>query len=180
MEEVQTTEKVDGDFRPPPTKVSSKTMSARKQLMAVAQKLAEAPTFAVAPPDKWESFALLVAGDLRLLKDVKQQAIAHKIISDAIFWTKTPYCIIQYFLGTFSLSDSHTRKYKEALFKKFTPNDRYLGKIFPGISFYTKIKLAELANFFKTYPEAGAGTAVKWTLQNVRNNIFWLSKYNDS
>uniref|UniRef100_A0A6P7H804 Uncharacterized protein LOC114347308 n=1 Tax=Diabrotica virgifera virgifera TaxID=50390 RepID=A0A6P7H804_DIAVI len=82
----QITEKVDNDFRPPPAKVANKRVSAQKQLIAVAQKLAEVP--AVAPPNKWESFGLSVAGDLQMLTDIRQQAIAQKIISDAIFWAK--------------------------------------------------------------------------------------------
>jgi hypothetical protein len=53
---------VDCDFRPPPPKVAKKRMSAQKQLIAAAQKLAEVP--ATASPDKWKSFALSVAGDL--------------------------------------------------------------------------------------------------------------------
>ncbi|KAK9884995.1 hypothetical protein WA026_009224 [Henosepilachna vigintioctopunctata] len=77
----------------------------------------------------------------------------------------------------------YVREHWEALVKRFTLNDRYLGEIFPGIttSFSTKIKLAEMENFFKMYPEAGAGTAArKRALENVRNNIVWLSKYKDT
>lgn len=78
---------VDGDFAPPPPKViHNKRMSAQRQLIAVAEKLAQAPP--VAPPDKWESFASSVAGDHRTMSDGIQQSIAQKIISDAIFWAK--------------------------------------------------------------------------------------------
>ncbi|XP_013142752.1 PREDICTED: glutamyl aminopeptidase-like isoform X2 [Papilio polytes] len=62
------------------------------------------------------------------------------------------------------------------LVDRFTLNSRYLGGLLPAITstFDTTIQLHEMEEFFKKYPEAGAGeSARKRALETVRNNIRW-------
>ena len=61
-------------------------MSAQKQLIAAAEKLANTPETGLM--DSWEAFGLSVGGDLRKLES-KQQTIAQKLISDVICLAKT-------------------------------------------------------------------------------------------
>ncbi|XP_013180265.1 PREDICTED: glutamyl aminopeptidase-like isoform X2 [Papilio xuthus] len=64
------------------------------------------------------------------------------------------------------------------LVDRFTLNSRYLGSLVPAItsSFDTTLKLQEMEEFFKKYPEAGAGeSARKRALETVRNNIRWAA-----
>lgn len=63
------------------------------------------------------------------------------------------------------------------LVKRFTLNERYLGRLIPGISggFTTTTKLDEMKAFFAKYPDAGAGAAARTeALQRIENNIQWL------
>ncbi|XP_011500730.1 PREDICTED: glutamyl aminopeptidase-like [Ceratosolen solmsi marchali] len=65
------------------------------------------------------------------------------------------------------------------LVKRYTLNDRYLGKLLPLItmSFSTKDKLNEMTDFFKKYPEAGAGSSYRaQALETVAANIKWVEK----
>lgn len=67
----------------------------------------------------------------------------------------------------------------EALVKRYTLNDRYLGRLIPAITgtFSTEAKLEEIKVFFAKYPEAGAGaTARAQALENVANNIKWAKQ----
>lgn len=63
------------------------------------------------------------------------------------------------------------------LVNRFTLNERYLGRLIPGISggFTTTTKLDEMKAFFAKYPDAGAGaTARTEALERIENNIQWL------
>jgi glutamyl aminopeptidase len=65
----------------------------------------------------------------------------------------------------------------ENLVKRFTLSERNLGRMIPSITskFASEIRLKELQNFFREYPEAGAGeNARKQALENIQNNIKWL------
>lgn len=67
----------------------------------------------------------------------------------------------------------------EYLVNRFSLNDRYLGQMVRTITskFTTKVKLAEMEDFFRKYPNAGAGTTSRaQALENVKNNIKWLEK----
>lgn len=64
-----------------------------------------------------------------------------------------------------------------ALVERFGLNDRYLGRMIPAITerFTTETKYEEMEEFFKKYPDAGAGTASrKQALETVKYNINWL------
>lgn len=65
----------------------------------------------------------------------------------------------------------------QVLVKRYTLNDRYLGRLIPAITkkFATKIKHEEIQAFFEKYPEAGAGAIYrKQALETVETNIKWL------
>ncbi|XP_045478249.1 glutamyl aminopeptidase isoform X5 [Harmonia axyridis] len=77
----------------------------------------------------------------------------------------------------------YVRENWDVLIKRFTLNSRYLGEMIPAItsSFSTNIKLAELNDFIAAHPEGGAGTAARErAIENIKNNILWLSKYKDT
>jgi glutamyl aminopeptidase len=62
------------------------------------------------------------------------------------------------------------------LVKRFTISHRGLGRMVPGIvnSFNTPFQLEEVENFFKKYPEAGAGERGRsQALESIRTNIEW-------
>ncbi|XP_071975412.1 glutamyl aminopeptidase [Engystomops pustulosus] len=64
------------------------------------------------------------------------------------------------------------------LVKRYTINDRNLGRIITRISttFNTKTQLWQMENFFERNPEAGAGeTPRKQALETVKNNIEWVT-----
>ncbi|XP_044124455.1 glutamyl aminopeptidase [Bufo gargarizans] len=64
------------------------------------------------------------------------------------------------------------------LVKRYTINDRNLGRIITRISttFNTDTQLWQMQNFFETYPNAGAGaTPRQQGLETVRNNIEWVA-----
>ena len=78
-----------------------------------------------------------------------------------------------------SLVWDHVRENWEKLVERFGLNDRYLGRLIPGITarFSTQIKLEEMEAFFAKYPEAGAGTAARVeALEKVKYNIKWLEQ----
>lgn len=63
------------------------------------------------------------------------------------------------------------------LIERFGLNDRYLGRMIPTITggFSSETKFEEMEEFFKKYPEGGAGTASrKRALEIVKYNINWL------
>lgn len=64
------------------------------------------------------------------------------------------------------------------LVNRFTLNDRTLGRIVTiAESFNTEVRLWEMENFFKKYPEAGAGEKPReQALETVKNNIEWLKQ----
>lgn len=66
----------------------------------------------------------------------------------------------------------------EYLVNRFTLNDRTLGRIVTIAGpFNTELQLWEMENFFKKYPEAGAGAKPReQVLETVRNNIEWLKQ----
>ncbi|XP_056420529.1 glutamyl aminopeptidase [Hyla sarda] len=68
------------------------------------------------------------------------------------------------------------------LVKRYTINDRNLGRIITRISttFNTETQLWQLENFFERNPDAGAGeTPRKQALETVRNNIEWVKANKD-
>ncbi|XP_031332738.1 glutamyl aminopeptidase-like isoform X5 [Photinus pyralis] len=84
-------------------------------------------------------------------------------------------------IGT-ALVWNYVRENWPYLVKRFTLNDRFLGRLIPEITktFTTKIKLDEMESFFAIYPNAGAGTAAReQALATVNNNIKWISKNRD-
>ncbi|KAG2466354.1 AMPE aminopeptidase, partial [Polypterus senegalus] len=71
-----------------------------------------------------------------------------------------------------------TRLNWDYLVKRFTLNDRNLGRLITRITtrFNTELHLWQMENFFETYPEAGAGEGPrKQALESVRNNVRWLA-----
>ena len=68
------------------------------------------------------------------------------------------------------------------LVKRYTLNDRYLGRLIPRItkSFATELKLKEMQAFFEKYPDAGAGKSARAVaLETVSNKIKWIQRNND-
>jgi glutamyl aminopeptidase len=63
---------------------------------------------------------------------------------------------------------------------RFGLNDRYLGRM-PKVltaDFVTASELGEVEAFFAAHPAAGAGErARKQALEQIRNNINWLSNH---
>ncbi|XP_028152016.2 glutamyl aminopeptidase isoform X2 [Diabrotica virgifera virgifera] len=90
-------------------------------------------------------------------------------------------------LGTISINPKGTdlvwdfvRSNWDYLVGRYTLNERNLGNLIPRITnnFYTPDRLQEIEDFFKKYPEAGAGAIKrKEALETVRNNILWVSNY---
>ncbi|XKL62256.1 hypothetical protein PGB90_002089 [Kerria lacca] len=72
------------------------------------------------------------------------------------------------------------RKEWEYLVKRYTLNDRYLGRIIPQIAgfFSTEMRLLQMKEFFQKYPEAGAGAnGRKQALELVESNLIWRRKH---
>ncbi|MGH0177236.1 UNVERIFIED_CONTAM: hypothetical protein FKN15_074912 [Acipenser sinensis] len=72
-----------------------------------------------------------------------------------------------------------TRLNWDYLVKRFTINDRNLGRLINSISgtFNTELELWQMHNFFEKYPEAGAGeTPRKQALETLNNNINWVKR----
>ncbi|XP_007425882.1 glutamyl aminopeptidase [Python bivittatus] len=70
----------------------------------------------------------------------------------------------------------------EYLVKRYTLNDRNLGRLISRISgtFNTELQLWQMENFFERYPNAGAGEASrKQALETTKSNIEWLKQYRD-
>ena len=70
-----------------------------------------------------------------------------------------------------------TRKNWQVLVKRYTLNDRYLGKLIPSITerFSSQTKIDEMNSFFDKYPEAGAGELQRHqAIDTVKENINWL------
>lgn len=69
------------------------------------------------------------------------------------------------------------------LVSRFSLNDRYLGRM-PQIvtaDFSTEFHLNEARDFFRQYPEAGAGArSRKQAVENIENNISWLRRHKES
>lgn len=67
--------------------------------------------------------------------------------------------------------------------KRFGLNERNLGRMIPTITsrFITTSKLNEMEEFFKKYPNAGAGQNARiQALEAVQNNIKWLERNKES
>lgn len=66
----------------------------------------------------------------------------------------------------------------EYLVNRYTLNDRNLGRIVTiAEPFNTELQLWQIENFFKKYPEAGAGEKPReQVLETVKNNIEWLKQ----
>lgn len=70
-----------------------------------------------------------------------------------------------------------------ALVERFTLGERNLGRMIPNVTarFAKEIRLQEMEDFFKKYPESGAGANARiQALENIRNNIKWLRENKDS
>ena len=68
------------------------------------------------------------------------------------------------------------------LVERYTLNDRYLGQLLPAVtkSFSTNVKLREVQDFFKKYPEAGAGAIYRaQSIETIETNIKWLENNNE-
>jgi glutamyl aminopeptidase len=66
------------------------------------------------------------------------------------------------------------------LVARFGLGERYLGRMIPSITskFTTQTKLEEMEQFFKKYPDAGAGANARiQALEAVRNNIKFLERH---
>ncbi|KAF5277379.1 hypothetical protein FQA39_LY06192 [Lamprigera yunnana] len=77
---------------------------------------------------------------------------------------------------------NYVRENWNYLVKRFTTNDRYLGRLIPAITktFIATTQLKEMNAFFEEYPNAGAGQiSRKEALANVNNNIGWIKKNRD-
>lgn len=69
------------------------------------------------------------------------------------------------------------------LVDRFSLNDRYLGRMpkYLSYTFSSQLRMDELENFFKKYPEAGAGKrAREQARENIQNNINWLKTHQDT
>lgn len=76
-----------------------------------------------------------------------------------------------------SLVWDYVRGHWPQLVARFGLNERYLGRLIPGITsrFSTPMRLQEMREFFAKYPEAGAGAAARLqALARVETNIQWL------
>lgn len=65
-----------------------------------------------------------------------------------------------------------------SLVDRFGLNERNLGRMIPTVTskFAKPIRLQEMKDFFKAYPEAGAGANARTqALETIENNIKWLS-----
>ena len=68
------------------------------------------------------------------------------------------------------------------LVDRFTLNDRYMGKMIAEITkkFSSDRRLQEMNEFFKEYPDAGAGANYRIiALETVKNNIHFISSNGD-
>ncbi|XP_055614928.1 aminopeptidase A isoform X2 [Toxorhynchites rutilus septentrionalis] len=73
----------------------------------------------------------------------------------------------------------HVRMNWDRLVERYTLSERNLGRMIPSVTgrFSSSVRLNELEDFFKRYPEAGAGaTARVQALENISNNIKWLER----
>lgn len=71
----------------------------------------------------------------------------------------------------------------EALVARFGLSERNLGRMIPNVTarFAKEIRLQEMEDFFKKYPDAGAGANARiQALENIRNNMKWLKNNKDS
>lgn len=69
------------------------------------------------------------------------------------------------------------------LVERFGLNERNLGRMIPTVTskFAKPIRLQEMKDFFRTYPEAGAGANARTqALENIENNIKWLANNKNS
>jgi glutamyl aminopeptidase len=96
---------------------------------------------------------------------------------------------------TFLNSVAANRKYGEQLVwdyvrtnwpklvDRFGLSERNLGRMIPNVTsrMAKEIRLQEMEDFFKKYPDAGAGANARIQAQeNIRNNIKWLANNKDS
>ncbi|XP_070507296.1 aminopeptidase A-like [Chironomus tepperi] len=69
------------------------------------------------------------------------------------------------------------------LVERFGLNERNLGRMIPTVTskFAKQIRLQEMKDFFRAYPEAGAGANARTqALENIENNIKWLANNKNS
>jgi glutamyl aminopeptidase len=67
-----------------------------------------------------------------------------------------------------------------AIVKRFTLNDRRLGGMITNVcsKFTTSLQLTEMEEFFKKYPDAGAGKNARMqALEKVKSSISWLNQH---
>jgi len=77
----------------------------------------------------------------------------------------------------------YIKSHWEEIVKRFTINDRYLGRMINRIisHFNTKFQLKDVEAFFKAYPDAGAGArAREQGLTNIKDNMAWRDKFEAS
>lgn len=78
-----------------------------------------------------------------------------------------------------SLVWDYVRDNWQVLADRFGLNERNLGRMIPSITsrFATKLKLAEIRQFFADNPESGAGANARvQAIEAVENNIKWLER----
>lgn len=76
-----------------------------------------------------------------------------------------------------SLVWDYVREHWPDLVERFGLNERNLGKLIPDISgnFASEMRLKEMEEFFRQYPEAGAGARARnLALEVISNNIKWI------
>ncbi|XP_065075493.1 aminopeptidase A-like isoform X2 [Ochlerotatus camptorhynchus] len=73
----------------------------------------------------------------------------------------------------------HVRLNWERLIDRYSLGERNLGRMIPSITgrFSSSVRLMELEDFFRRYPDAGAGVSARvQALENISNNIKWLDR----
>ncbi|RXM99098.1 Glutamyl aminopeptidase [Acipenser ruthenus] len=112
----------------------------------------------------------------RFLKSIKNESI---VKSQDVF---TIIRHVSYNTYGNTMAWDWTRLNWDYLVKRFTINDRNLGRLINSISgtFNTELELWQMHNFFEKYPEAGAGeTPRKQALETLNNNINWVKRNKD-
>jgi glutamyl aminopeptidase len=77
----------------------------------------------------------------------------------------------------------YVRQNWPSLVDRFGLSERNLGRMIPTVTsrFASEIRLQEMEDFFRKYPEAGAGAnARRQALENIQNNIKWLKNNKNS
>lgn len=117
------------------------------------------------------------------LAQVRYPHLLHKYLDNAMnesyIRSQDFFSVLNYIsendIGTPIVWDFIRNKW-DYLVERFTLHNRYLGRSIKICNrFQDEFRLKEMEEFFKRYPEAGAGKrARQQTLENVQNNIKWI------